>query len=226
VVSVIIPTLNEKRALPATLASVIDQMSDAEVVVADGGSSDGTKSIVADLAARHQGIRWLESSRGRAVQMNAGAAEASGDWLLFLHADTILPAGALARIEGQPSTVDAGCFHHRFSGTGPVLRLLSWCHNRRFAVTRVIYGDQAMFVRNRLFRKLGGFPDRDMEDIAFSLVLRGVTRPVMAPETVVTDSRKFESMGPLRATARATRLLIRFRLSRRVEGDDFFGEHR
>jgi len=226
VISVIIPTLNEQRALPSTLASVIDQEADVEVVVADGGSDDGTRAVVEGRATMHPEIRWIAAPRGRAVQMNAGASEASGTWLLFLHADTALPAGALARIENQPASVHAGCFHHRFSGASRVLRLLSWCHNRRFAVTRVIYGDQAMFIRRDLFRALGGFPAGDMEDIAFSLALRRVTRPVMVPETVVTASRKFDTMGPLRATARAVSLLIRFRLRREVEGDRFFGEYR
>ena len=225
-ISVIIPTLNEQRALPTTLESVAAQSTDFEIVVADGGSVDATRAVVAGFAARRPSVRWLDSARGRARQMNAGAAVACGDWLLFLHADTVLPEGALARIEAQPATVRAGCFRHRFSGPRRLLRLLSWLHNRRFVVTRVIYGDQAMFVRSALFRQLGGFPDRDMEDIAFSLALRRVTRPVMMPEAVVTDSRKFEAMGPLRATARATGLLIRFRLRRNVAGDRFFGDFR
>jgi rSAM/selenodomain-associated transferase 2 len=226
VISVIVPTLNEQRALPATLESVAAQSVDCEVVVADGGSGDGTRAVVDWFAARQSAVRWVEAARGRARQMNAGAAVASGDWLLFLHADTVLPDRALARIEEQPATVWAGCFRHRFSGSRRILRLLSWLHNRRFEVTRVIYGDQAMFVRTGLFRELGGFPDCDMEDIAFSLALRRVTRPLMVPETVVTDARKFEAMGPLRATARSVSLLIRFRLRRNVAGDRFFGDFR
>jgi hypothetical protein len=83
-----------------------------------------------------------------------------------------------------------------------------------------------MFLRAGLFRRLGGFADRDMEDIAFSLALRRETRPVMLPDPVVTDSRKFESMGPWRATARSVSLLIRFRLRRDVAEDGFFGEYR
>jgi len=226
VISVIIPTLNEQRALPATLESVAVQAAPNEIVVADGGSVDATRAVVEAFAGRHPGVRWLEAARGRARQMNVGAAAASGEWLLFLHADTLLPSDALARIDGSPRSVRAGCFRHRFSGSTPALRLLSWLHNRRFAVTRVIYGDQAMFVSSELFRGLGGFPDCDMEDIAFSLALRRVTRPVMVPATVVTDSRKFAAMGPLRATARSVSLLVRFRLRRDVAGDRFFGEYR
>ena len=173
-ISVVIPTLNEQRALPETLAAVLRQRGDLEVVVVDGGSEDGTRRVVEDAGAACDRIRWIEAPRGRARQMNRGAAAAAGDWLLFLHADTLLPDGAAGRIEGQPSAVQAGCFRHRFSGSRRSLRLLSWLHNRRFAVTRVIYGDQAMFIRNGLFHRLGGFPDREMEDIAFSLTLRRV----------------------------------------------------
>ena len=225
-ISVIIPTLNEQRALPETLAAVLRQRGDLEVVVVDGGSDDGTRRVVEDAGVACDRIRWIEAPRGRARQMNRGAAAAAGEWLLFLHADTLLPDGAAGRIENQPSSVQAGCFRHRFSGSRRSLRLLSWLHNRRFAVTRVIYGDQAMFIRNGLFHRLGGFPDREMEDIAFSLALRRVTRPVMAPETVVTDSRKFETMGPWRATARTTILLVRFRLGRSVAENRYFGEYR
>jgi rSAM/selenodomain-associated transferase 2 len=226
VITVVIPTLNEQRALPGTLAAVVGQGGDAEVIVVDGGSEDGTRRAVEEAAEVCDRIRWVEAPRGRARQMNRGAAEAEGEWLLFLHADTVLPDGAHDRIECQPPLVQAGCFRHRFSGSRGSLRLLSWFHNRRFTVTRVIYGDQAMFVRRNLFRRLGGFPDRDMEDIAFSLALRRVTRPVMVPETVVTESRKFEAMGPWRATARTIVLLVRFRLRGDVAGDGYFGEYR
>ena len=225
-ISVVIPTLNEQRALPATLASVAAQPTDFEVIVVDGGSEDGTHRAVEEAAPACDRIRWIDAPRGRARQMNAGAAEAAGDWLLFLHADTVLPDGALARIAGQPPAVQAGCFRHRFSRSGWSLQLLSWLHNRRFAVTRVIYGDQAMFIRSGFFHGLGGFPDRDMEDIAFSLALRRITRPVMVPETVVTNSRKFEAMGPWRATARTMGLLVRFRLGRSVAEDRYFSEYR
>ncbi len=225
-ISVIIPTLDEERALPATLDALLGQAGIFEVIVVDGGSGDRTREIVTDHSKRDSRIRLLESGRSRARQMNAGARDAAGEWLIFLHADTLLPAGALERIESQPHTVHAGCFHHRFSGSGRMLRVLSWFHNHRFFLTKVIYGDQGLFIRQRLFDALGGFPDRQMEDIAFGLKLRRTTRPVMVPETVITDSRKFEQMGPWRALAHAVWLLVRFRFDADIDGDTFFDEYR
>jgi len=226
VVSVVIPALDEERALPNTLDAVCAQRCAHEVIVVDGGSEDGTRTVVERAAARDSSIRLLEAERGRASQMNAGAAAASGDWLLFLHADTLLPAQALEQIEALPPGVDAGCFHQRFTGSSRALRLLSWFHNRRFRITRVIYGDQALFVRRPLFTNLGGFPAGPMEDIAFSLVLRAATRPVMLPLRVLTDARKFDQMGHARALWHAIGLLVRFRLGRDVSGDRFFGVYR
>lgn len=225
-ISVVIPTLNEELALPATLGSVLDQDGEFEIIVVDGGSGDRTVAIVETAAACHGGIRVIVADRGRARQMNAGADIARGDWLLFLHADTVLPSLSLSRIARLPDTVGAGCFRHRFSGSSPMLRTLSWLHNRRFHFTRVIYGDQAMFVRRPLFLQLRGFPITHMEDIAFSLALRSVTRPIMLSAPVTTDARKFEQMGHWRALGHAVALLIRFRLGVNVSRNRFFGDYR
>src|SRR4029079_11689716 len=99
--------------------------------------------------------------KGRASQMNTGAQHATGDWLLFLHADTLLPDRALARLNTleTDATVQAGGFLHQFSGTDWLLRTLSYLNNLRCRWSKIIYGDQAMFVRRTLFEKLGGFPN-------------------------------------------------------------------
>ena len=225
-ISIVIPTLDEERALPGTLEAALAQTGDLEIIVVDGGSSDRTAAIVEDAAARDPRVRLSIAERGRARQMNAGAEEAVGEWLLFLHADTLLPEHGLERIAGLPKTIRAGCFRHRFSGAGRMLSVLSWFHNHRFRVTRVIYGDQAMFVRTSLFEELGRFPLRQMEDIAFGLRLRDATRPVMLPEIVTTDSRKFDQMGHWRALAHSVSLLIRFRSGTDVSRDEFFKDYR
>jgi len=225
-ISIIIPALNEELALPATLDAILVQPVDSEVIVVDGGSVDQTPQIVEAAAARDHRLQILRAPRGRALQMNAGAGAARGDWLLFLHADTLLPQNGLGAIENQPETIQAGCFTHRFSGTSAMLRTLSWFHNHRFGVTRVIYGDQAMFIRRGLFQKLDGFPVQPMEDIAFGLELRAATVPVMLPEIVTTDSRKFDQMGHWRALAHSIFLLLRFRNGADVSGDRFFGNYR
>ncbi len=225
-VTIVIPTLNEERAIGATLRSALDQPGTPEVIVVDGDSADRTTLIVGRSFARYPNLRLLEGERGRARQMNAGAASATGNWLLFLHADTLLPDRATSAIEGLPDAVLAGCFRHRFSNPSRMLRALSLMHNLRFHVTRVIYGDQALFIRRPIFTELGGFPDRPMEDVALSLGLRRRTRPIMLRASVVTDSRKFDQMGHWRAVARATGLLVRFRQGADVSGDRFFDEFR
>jgi rSAM/selenodomain-associated transferase 2 len=225
-ISIVIPTLAEARALPATLEAVLAQQRPWEILVVDGGSADATRRIAEGFAARRPEIRCRVAARGRALQLNAGAAEARGEWLLFLHADTLLPPTALARIAALPVAIQAGCFRQRFSSASRLLRLLSWLHNRRFTATRVIYGDQAMFVRRRLFEELGGFPDRPMEDVAFSLGLRKVTKPVMLDDFVTTDARKFDQMGHWRALGRAVGLLVRFRLGLELADDEFFQAYR
>jgi rSAM/selenodomain-associated transferase 2 len=226
VISVIIPALDEELALPATLDSLRAQRTECEVILVDGGSSDRTLEIFNDFRKHQANWHAVTSARGRARQQNAGAVAATGGWLLFLHADTRLPPGGLERIMSVADHVHAGCFRHRFSGASRMLAVLTWFHNRRFAVTHVIYGDQAMFIRRSLFHEIGGFPDGDMEDIAFSLRLRRVTKPIMLDAAIVTDARKFEQMGHWRALYRAVSLLVRFRFGRDVSSDPFFDPYR
>ena len=190
-ISVIIPTLNEEKALPATLAALNAQAGDFELIVVDGGSSDRTQQITQSYSS----IRWLTAPRGRASQMNAGARVAQGELLLFLHADTLLPEHGIARLCELGKQVQAGCFKQSFNQADWRLRMISWLHNYRCSKSKVMYGDQAMFVRRELFLRLGGFPEVLMEDIFFSQRLLNYTEPLRLTETVVTDSRKFVKMG-------------------------------
>lgn len=219
-ITVIIPALDEATALPATLAALATQSGDFETIVVDGGSADAT----AAEAVRFPGVRVVNAPRGRAEQMNAGANLADGEILLFLHADTLLPAGAIRELnslEGDAKCL-AGGFRQRFSGQHWTLRLVSWLHNRRCALTGIFYGDQAMFVRRTLFFELGGFPSGDLEDIVFSERVRQRCEPVFLDATVVTDSRKFEKMGPLRSLFRCVGLLICYELRLPLLGRAFF----
>ena len=177
-VSVIIPTLNEEKALPLTLAHVLAESGDYEVIVVDGGSTDHTCEIVNN----ERRIRLLHAPKGRASQMNTGAKVAAGEWLLFLHADTQLQSGALTRLNLlEPDiSIQAGGFFHRFSGHDWPLRMLSSLNNVRCRWSKVIYGDQAMFIRRALFERLGGFPDRPfLEDVLFSRKLVRVVTPLL-----------------------------------------------
>lgn len=219
-ISVIIPTLNEARALPATLARAALQHTAHEVIVADGGSTDATQAV-----AHSAGVQWIAGPRGRGAQMNAGARHAScsqGDWLLFLHADTLLPADALAAIEQLPPHIDSGCFHQAFSGTHPLLRGVSRLHNWRCKRTQIMYGDQAMFVRRSAFEALGGFPETDLEDVKLSERLRERGAPVLLSATIVTDARKFLAHGVLRSVARIALILLCHRYKLPLAARRFF----
>lgn len=197
-ISVIIPTLDEEAELPATLASVDAQPGPFEVIVADGGSSDTTRQI----AAQH-GATVLTCDRGRAQQMNAGAARASGDGLLFLHADTRLPADALDHVRtalAQPDAT-AGCFRLHFDRDSFWLWLWTrplWMRWHRWA-----FGDRALFARRSAFNAVGGFPNQPVfEDLDMVQTLRRQGRFVFLDAGVTTSARRFERGGDLRQQLR------------------------
>ena len=195
-ISVIIPTLNEEKALPETLECLSNQDLEKQVIVVDGGSHDDTRQIVEDTPW----VEWVIAPAGRASQMNAGAVAARGDWLLFLHADTWLPEGALQAIANLDGDIAAGGFRQQFSNAHWFLALVSRMHNWRCNRTRVIYGDQAMFIRRDLFDRIGGFPREDvLEDVLISEHILTHTRPALLAQTVTTSSRKFEQHGPYRS---------------------------
>lgn len=222
-ISVIIPVLNEEKALPATLQQLFSQPGDFEVLAVDGGSTDNTPALI-NADGR---IRFHSSSTGRASQMNCGARHAQGEWLLFLHADTLLPDKALAAIQALPDTVLAGGFRHRFSGSQRGLRLISWLHNFRCRCTRVFYGDQAMFMRQSLFNELGGFPEVPrLEDLLLGEKIAAVTTPVTMDSYVITDSRKFEQAGIWLSLLRVILIQLSHELKRPTPALKFFANVR
>ena len=221
-VSIIIPAYNEEKALPHTLRELFRQFGDYEVILVDGGSTDRTRAVVQgfSLSTQHsalRSLRLLSAPKGRASQMNAGAKEAGGEWLLFLHADTVLPSGAIQRLNRMEAdlTIQAGGFMHRFSGDDWRLKLISFLDNIRCVRSRIIYGDQALFVRRPLFEQLGGFPHIPiLEDVALCERLIAVTRPLLLSPAVVTDARKFLKMGVWRSFLRVLLIIlhVEFRL--------------
>ena len=238
-VSVIIPAYNEEKALPHTLRELLRQSGDYEVIVVDGGSTDCTRAIVDSFGfvatsiqhstlniqhsfvpsplTPHPSRLVLTAPKGRASQMNAGAKQATGEWLLFLHADTVLPSGAIQRLNRMEAdqTIQAGGFMHQFSGDDWRLKLISLLDNFRCIRSRIIYGDQALFVRRSLFEQLAGFPSqRILEDVAFCEKLIKVTKPLLLSPSVVTDARKFLKMGVWRSFLRVLLIIlhVEFRL--------------
>jgi len=178
----------------------VARLPGAEVILVDGGSTDATAAI----AARFPEARLLASPRGRARQMNAGARAARGDVLLFLHADTLLPDGALAAVEaaaGEPGVV-AGRFDVRFDNPRPVFRMIAWFMNQRSRWSGISTGDQAIFVCREPIDALGGYPDMPlMEDIELCRRLKRQGRLAALRARATTSARKWEREGAFRTMA-------------------------
>jgi len=191
-ISVVIPALNEARGIGGALAALAPLRARGhEVIVADGGSSDDTVRLARPLCDR-----VVQCARGRARQMNAGAAAAGGDALLFLHADTRLPLDADAMIFDALRRFAWGRFDVHIEGSHPMLRIVGCAMNLRSRLTGIATGDQAIFVRRAAF---AGFPEIAlMEDIAFSAAMKRGGRPACLRSRVTTSGRRWEARGVLR----------------------------
>ncbi len=204
---VVIPTLDEGAFLPALLEDLSLLPFPHRVVVADGGSVDDTRG-----AARAGGARVVEAPRGRARQMNAGAAVVAGPWLLFLHADSRMPPGtreALTRWLQAPPPARSGHFRFRLEAGTPGRGVIEGGQRLRERLTGLAYGDQGLLVARDRFQALGGFPDLPlMEDVEMVRRLRrsGGLDPIPAP--LVTSGRRYREEGWLRAMARNGSLLL------------------
>lgn len=209
--SIVVPMLNEASELPSLLAH-LQPLRDqgCELLLVDGGSQDGSPAL-----ARAAGWVVIEAPRGRAVQMNAGARHAGGDALLFLHADTRLPDGAVAAV--RQALTDGGRvwgrFDVRIQGRSPMLRVVAALMNRRSRWTGIATGDQALFVRREVFEACGGFPDQPlMEDIELSRRLKRHAAPACLRERVLTSGRRWENRGVWRTIWLMWRLRLAYRL--------------
>lgn len=199
-ISVIIPTLNEERSLPQSLAC-LSASAPTEIIIVDGGSTDRTLDLAQEFCSRTGNARIITAPRGRASQMNEGAKASQGEVLLFLHADTQLPPHT-ERIVGlaltSPSVV-GGRFDVRFDSSSPWSQVISSFMNRRSRLTGIATGDQALFVRREVFEALGGFSEIPlMEDIEFSRRLQQAGRIMALRDTVITSFRRWDTQGPLR----------------------------
>lgn len=222
--SIVVPVLDEAIGIEAALAPLQPwRGARTELIVVDGGSADATRALAAPFADR-----VLESPRGRAAQMNAGARASRGEILVFLHADTRLPAGGLDTIERALAASGRhwGRFDVRIEGGGALLALVAALMNARSRLTGIATGDQAMFVRRAAFEAAGGFPAIElMEDIALSARLKRTSRPVCLRERVVTSGRRWQRRGAWRTILLMWRLRLAYalgadprRLARRYDG--------
>jgi rSAM/selenodomain-associated transferase 2 len=207
-IGAVIPTLNEAQTLPALLADLheLARVAPLDVVVVDGGSSDGTRA-----QAAAGGARVLQADRGRARQLNRGAMVVRGDWLLFLHADCRLTAAARTTLLTalEPSggvqaavfrfAIDLPRFWRRFIETGQAVRE---------ALSGLAYGDQGLLIRRGLFQSVGGYPDLPlMEDVAMIRLVRRRTRVTRLPAPLLTSGRRYQRGGVLRTWLKHTALI-------------------
>jgi rSAM/selenodomain-associated transferase 2 len=196
-ISIIIPAINEAGNIKEAIAT-IELSKNIEVIVVDGGSQDDTVAIAQSL-----GVKVISSSAGRAAQMNAGAMAASGEILLFLHADTRLPTGfdAMIPIVLQQTGTVAGAFNLRIDASLLSLRWVEWGVNLRSRFCQMPYGDQAIFVTKQIFQEIGCFPELPiMEDFELIRRLKRTGRILIISVPVVTSARRWLQKGVLKTT--------------------------
>lgn len=209
-ISIIIPVLNEAARIEDTLTALQPfRRRGHEIIVVDGGSTDKTAEQAGPLADQ-----VLTTTRGRARQMNAGAAKASGNVLLFLHADTRLPTDTdqFVEVALAPGLV-WGRFDVSFDTDDRLLKLVAWSMNLRSRLSGVATGDQAIFIKRESFETIGGYPEIDlMEDLALSDKLLKRARPVCLRVKVTTSARRWQEHGRIRTILLMWWLRLRYRL--------------
>lgn len=196
-ISVIIPVLNEAERLAIVLEN-IRAKAELETIVVDGGSQDATVDV-----AKSFGVKVIPTLPGRAQQMNQGAISASGNILLFLHGDTLLPpdfAVLVRQTLAKPGVV-AGAFELGIDAQGWQLRLVEWLVKWRSRLLQLPYGDQAIFLKSSTFQAMGGFPELPiMEDFELIRRLQRVGKIAIAPASVITSGRRWQKLGVVRTT--------------------------
>ena len=198
-ISVVVPALNEASVIAMSLANIREQ-NPHELIVVDGGSTDDTRAIAAQFADR-----VIDSARGRANQMNAGAAVATGDAFVFVHADCTLEAGALNDAVRwlQKPWVAAGCFQMCVPTPGFGYRCIAAAASARVRLVGIPYGDQGLFLKRETFDTVGGFPPvRFLEDVIIGQRLRRLGRVVVSPRRIFVSDRRWQKVGLVRQTAR------------------------
>lgn len=195
-ISVIIPILNEAKILEKTLTRLQPELENHELIIVDGGSTDGSTRIAEKYG------KIITSERGRAKQLNAGAAVASGDILIFLHADVWLEQGAFDAVETALALgYVGGGFHQKIDGKSILYRIIEMTADLRGKYLKTFYGDSGIFVRQTDFHRIGGFPEVPiMEEMGFSKALRASGKTKMIKPYIHISARRWETNGIVRTT--------------------------
>jgi len=210
-ISIIIPALNEEAHIGACIAAIKKNDDSCEIIVTDGGSSDRT----AEIAGRQQGVRVVKVARGRGLQMNAGASHATGEILLFLHADTILEEGWSKAVEAamQNASIVGGAFTFAIPHPGKKYRLVEQWVRFRCSLFMLPYGDQGIFVRRDVFKKLEGYKDIPlMEDVDLIERMKGLGRIIILDKRAYTSERRWLKKGLLRTAALNQMIMFLYRI--------------
>ena len=191
-ISIITPIYNETSKIADFLQELQKLSGDFEVLFADGGSTDDTVSKIPDT------YRVIPCGKGRAVQMNTAAREATGEYLWFVHCDSRIPRDALRQIER--SGADFGCFHISFDYDGPFMKCNTILSNRRAIMDHIVFGDQGIWIKRDLFLNQGGFPELPiMEDYEFSRRMKAQKiRLKVLPGRIITSGRRYQTAHPLK----------------------------
>ena len=208
-ISVIIPTLDAEDVLPACLAGLMEGVQAGlirELIVSDGGSKDATCAL-----ARSAGAEVITGAASRGAQLRRGCAQAQGDWLMVLHADTVLQAGWSDVAQAHLASGRVGYFMLRFDVRGPMAAWVAAWANLRSRLFDLPYGDQGLLIPRAMYDAAGGYPDQPlMEDVALTRALSG--RMQMLAAVAVTSAARYQAQGWLRRGARNLWTLLRYRL--------------
>lgn len=201
--SIIVPLLNEADNLPELMAHIVHlDPAPQQLILVDGGSVDGSVTVAKEMLKSTEiaqsAIEWrvIESTVGRARQMNTGAMLATGDVLLFLHADTELPVDAIDNVQQAVAQYDWGRFDVRLDSREPLLKIVGLMINQRSRLMGIATGDQAIFIKKSVFEQIGGYPDQPlMEDIELCKRLKKIARPACLKSKVTTSARRWQQHG-------------------------------
>ena len=195
-ISIIIPALNEAKILEKTLSQIQSELGCHELIIVDGGSTDDSVHIAEKYG------KVLKSERGRAKQLNVGAAAASGDIFIFLHADIWLESGALTAVETTLfSRYVGGGFCQKIDGKNFLYRMIEIAGNIRGRYLKVFYGDSGIFLTRADFEKIGGFPEIPiLEEMEFSKALRRLGKTTLITPHIHISARRWETKGIIRTT--------------------------